>query len=112
MTQRIRLTCCLVLLAASTGCRQNKPEARTTTTPSQVQVVSTSAALSSPSEQSSPTSFRPSGPIQFTDVTAQAGISFKHNSGAFGKKYLPETMGSGACFIDYDNDGWQDILIV
>jgi hypothetical protein len=112
MTQRIRLTCCLVLLAASTGCRQNKPEARTTTTPSQVQVASTSAALSSPSEQSSPTSFRPSGPIQFTDVTAQAGISFKHNSGAFGKKYLPETMGSGACFIDYDNDGWQDILIV
>jgi hypothetical protein len=45
-------------------------------------------------------------------VTAQAGIHFKHNSGGFGKKYLPETMGSGACFLDYDNDGWQDILIV
>src|SRR3984957_15256934 len=112
MTQRIRLTCCLVLLAASTGCRQNKPEARTTTTPSQVQVASTSAPLSSPSEQPAPASLRPSGAIQFTDVTAQSGISFKHNSGAFGKKYLPETMGSGACFIDYDNDGWQDILIV
>jgi enediyne biosynthesis protein E4 len=111
MTQRIGLTCCLVLLAASTGCRQNKPEARTTTTP-QAHVTPTSAALSSPSEQSSPTSLRPSGPIQFTDVTAQAGISFKHNSGAFGKKYLPETMGSGVCFLDYDNDGWQDILIV
>jgi enediyne biosynthesis protein E4 len=55
---------------------------------------------------------RPSGPIQFVDITGQAGISFKHNSGAFGKKYLPETMGSGACFIDYDNDGWQDILLV
>jgi hypothetical protein len=55
---------------------------------------------------------RPSGPIQFADVTAQAGITFKHNSGAFGKKYLPETMGSGACFIDYDNDGWQDILLI
>jgi hypothetical protein len=55
---------------------------------------------------------RPSGAIEFTDVTAQAGIHFKHNSGAFGKKYLPETMGSGACFIDYDNDGWQDILLV
>ena len=55
---------------------------------------------------------RPSGAIQFVDVTVQAGISFKHNSGAFGKKYLPETMGSGACFIDYDNDGWQDILLV
>jgi len=45
-------------------------------------------------------------------VTAQAGIHFKHNSGAFGKKYLPETMGSGVCFLDYDNDGWQDILLV
>ena len=52
------------------------------------------------------------GPIEFTDVTAQAGIHFKHNSGAFGKKYLPETMGSGVCFLDYDNDGWQDILLV
>jgi hypothetical protein len=55
---------------------------------------------------------RPSGPIQFTDVTERAGIHFKHNSGAFGKKYLPETMGSGVCFLDYDNDGWQDILFV
>jgi hypothetical protein len=55
---------------------------------------------------------RPSGPIMFTDVSAQAGIHFKHNSGAFGKKYLPETMGSGACFLDYDNDGWQDILLI
>jgi enediyne biosynthesis protein E4 len=55
---------------------------------------------------------RPSGPIEFTDVTTQAGVHFKHNSGAFGKKYLPETMGSGVCFLDYDNDGWQDILLV
>ncbi|MGA9812655.1 MAG: CRTAC1 family protein [Terriglobales bacterium] len=45
-------------------------------------------------------------------MTAQAGIHFKHNNGAFGKKYLPETMGSGACFLDYDNDGWQDILLI
>lgn len=55
---------------------------------------------------------RPSGPIQFVDITAKAGISFKHNSGAFGQKYLPETMGSGVCFLDYDNDGWQDMLFV
>jgi hypothetical protein len=50
--------------------------------------------------------------IQFTDVTAAAGITFRHNSGAFGKKYLPETMGSGAAFLDVDKDGWQDILFV
>ena len=49
---------------------------------------------------------------QFTDITDTAGINFVHNSGAFGKKYLPETMGSGCAFIDYNNDGWQDILLV
>ncbi len=51
-------------------------------------------------------------PIQLRDITAQAGIHFVHNNGAFGKKYLPETMGSGVAFIDYDNDGWPDILLV
>jgi len=55
---------------------------------------------------------RLAGPIEFRDVTKQAGIHFKHNSGAFGKRYLPETMGSGVCVLDYDNDGWQDILFV
>src|SRR5260370_40316400 len=60
----------------------------------------------------SPNAPRPSGPIEFTDVSTQAGIHFKHNSGAFGKKYLPETLGTGCAFLDYDNDGWQDILLV
>ena len=69
-------------------------------------------ATASPSPSPSPTAPRPSGPIEFTDITAQAGVRFKHNSGAFGKKYLPETIGSGCAFIDYDNDGWQDILLV
>jgi len=50
--------------------------------------------------------------ITFRDVTAQAGIHFTHNNGAFGKKYLPETMGPGCAFIDYDNDGWPDILLI
>lgn len=52
------------------------------------------------------------GPLAFTDVTAAAGIRFRHNSGAFGKKYLPETLGAGAAFLDVDNDGWQDIFLV
>jgi enediyne biosynthesis protein E4 len=51
-------------------------------------------------------------PIQFTDVTAAAGVRFTHHSGAFGKKYLPETMGSGVAFLDVDNDGWQDLFFV
>jgi len=50
--------------------------------------------------------------IQFHDITQQAGIHFVHNNGAFGKKYLPETMGSGVAFMDYDNDGWPDIFLV
>jgi hypothetical protein len=50
--------------------------------------------------------------ITFRDVTAQAGIRFTHNNAAFGKKYLPETMGPGCAFIDYDGDGYPDILLV
>ena len=50
--------------------------------------------------------------ITFRDVTRQAGIHFVHNNGAFGKKYLPETLGPGVAFIDYDNDGWPDIFLV
>jgi hypothetical protein len=50
--------------------------------------------------------------IHFRDITKQAGIHFTHNDGAFGKKWLPETMGPGCAFIDYDNDGYPDILLV
>ena len=49
---------------------------------------------------------------QFVDVTAKAGIRFVHNNGAFGKKFLPETIGPGVAFIDYDGDGWPDIFLV
>ncbi len=48
--------------------------------------------------------------IQFTDVTKSAGLTFTHYNGAFGKKYLPETLGPGVAFIDYDGDGWQDLV--
>jgi len=50
--------------------------------------------------------------FRFADVTRQAGIQFQHNSGAFGGKFLPETLGSGCAFLDYDRDGWQDILLI
>ena len=50
--------------------------------------------------------------VQFVDVTAKAGIRFVHNNGAFGKKFLPETIGPGVAFIDYDGDGWPDIFLV
>jgi enediyne biosynthesis protein E4 len=50
--------------------------------------------------------------FRFTDVTGAAGIHFEHNTGAYGGKLLPETLGSGCAFLDYDADGWQDILLV
>lgn len=50
--------------------------------------------------------------FRLTDVSAAAGIHFKHNSGAYGGKFLPETMGSGCAFLDYDGDGWQDVLLI
>src|ERR1700743_2539290 len=50
--------------------------------------------------------------VQFTDVTSQAGIHFTHNAGRAGKKYLPETTGSGCAFFDFDGDGWPDILLI
>jgi len=116
LIEKRRLTVYLVFLGAflSAGCPQKPSTAPATS----------SEAESAPSSSSSPPSqtastgtgaapaARPSGAIEFTDVTSEAGIHFKHNTGAFGKKYLPETMGSGVCFLDYDNDGWQDIFFV
>jgi enediyne biosynthesis protein E4 len=55
---------------------------------------------------------RPGLPFRLVEVTPAAGIDFVHNSGAFGGKYLPETLGPGCAFLDYDNDGWQDILLI
>ena len=64
-----------------------------------------SAGAFSPPQQSNP-GFR------LVDVTSQSGIHFSHNSGAYGGKFLPETMGSGCAFLDYDGDGWQDVLLI
>ena len=51
-------------------------------------------------------------PVTFTDITTKTGIQFTHNSGRAGKKFLPETMGSGCAFLDADGDGWPDILLI
>lgn len=103
--------CCLslLLLLALTACKQTQPRPASTERPPQP----ASPPRARANEASAPPAVnRQSGPIQFVDVTKASGIHFRHNSGAYGKKYLPETMGSGVCAIDYDGDGWQDILFV
>ena len=50
--------------------------------------------------------------FRLVDVTATAGLDFQHQTGAYGAKLLPETMGPGCAFLDYDQDGWLDILLI
>ena len=64
------------------------------------------AALAMASASSTETS------VRFVDATREAGIAFQHINGASPDKYLVETMGSGAAFFDYDNDGWIDLFLV
>src|SRR5262245_25451113 len=49
---------------------------------------------------------------RFADITREAGITFVHNTGAYGEKLLPETMGGGVAFFDFDSDGDPDLLFV
>lgn len=51
------------------------------------------------------------GSLRFVDITEPAGIWFVYRTGAFGKKHMPETMGSVGCFLDFDNDGFVGLYI-
>ncbi len=50
--------------------------------------------------------------LTFTEVTEEAGLEgFRHTTGAFGNRWFPESMGSGGGFVDFDDDGWPDIVL-
>lgn len=70
----------------------------------------------SPPARPSPSAATPapvaSRPTRLIDVTKQAGIDFRHHTGAFGRKWFPETNGAGVAFFDYDNDGYPDLFLV
>jgi hypothetical protein len=67
-------------------------------------------ALSAPASPSRPQADIPAA--KFTDITRESGVTFTHVNGAYGEKLLPETMGGGVAFFDYDNDGHQDLLFI
>jgi enediyne biosynthesis protein E4 len=106
----------VIALLLAGGCTRKQEAREEQVAPKQAPAPATASApeehATAPTPSPDPAPVRPSGPVQFTDITEQAGVHFKYNNGAFGKKYLPETMGNGGCFLDYDNDGWQDILLV
>ncbi|MBI2188505.1 MAG: CRTAC1 family protein [Acidobacteria bacterium] len=86
----------LLLLAASALATVVSAQIRTVTKPQPARAAASPAVPS----------------MTFTDVTRAAGIRFRHTNGAFGEKYLPETLGSGVAFLDADADGWQDLFFV
>jgi hypothetical protein len=108
-SQSLVIAFAFTLALAVSGCKQDPAEVESANQQGAAQAPAEASPGATPSPTPAP---RPSGAIEFTDVTAEAGLRFRHNSGAAGKKYLPETMGAGAAFLDYDNDGWQDILLV
>lgn len=112
--RRSCITGCLLLSAAVfwAGCKQKPPNTTTKQSQNVVKPAEDSSAPAAPAQKPVQSPVRPSGSIRFVDATTESGIHFIHYNGAFGKKYLPETMGSGVCVLDYDNDGWQDILFV
>jgi len=60
-----------------------------------------------------PPSPGPAAPLpRFEDAAGAMGVRFLHENGARGKKYLPETLGSGCAVLDFDGDGRMDLFLV
>lgn len=70
------------------------------------------AGAARPVGSARPRETNPAPPFRFVDVTRRAGLRWLHHPCRTGRKYLPETMGGGGGFIDYDADGWLDIVLI
>jgi len=72
------------------------------------------AALPAPAVTNTPGTVSPPSveSIRFRRVTDEAGIQFRHETGASGRKYFPEWLGGGCALLDYDRDGWLDLFLV
>ncbi len=90
----------LMFLAIFDGCKKEEPKK-----PQEVRDYAKAAYVL-------PEATKEDSQIKFTDITAASGVNFVHHNGAFGKKWMPETMGSGGGFFDYNGDGWADIFLV
>jgi len=101
LKRSLRVFAVLAFLAGVLAWILNRPSpvAPTRTTP-----------LSPPESRDSQTNDIPS--VTFSDVTRSSGVSFHHQNGAYGEKLLPETMGGGVAFFDFDTDGDQDLILV
>jgi hypothetical protein len=89
---------------------QNSPQ------PGASQPVTAQSVTSQPGTPARPVTasgFVKTGPVIFTDISRQAGLTvWTHRMGTPQKKYIVETNGSGVCLLDYDHDGWLDIYLV
>jgi hypothetical protein len=90
---------CLVMALGCSGCRRDEAS-HVTRPPAARAPTSTSAIASRPFSRA------------FADITRASGLEFRHVTGAYGSKLLPETLGSGAAFLDHDGDGLLDIFLV
>lgn len=122
---RIRSVCYLVsmLAAVSSGCSKStsspsRPLVTAGGTPAKLESTSSMPLSTTDKKTNQPENEAPKiprsiiPPVRFTDVTAAAGVQFRHFNGAAGKKLLPETMGSGVAVLDFDRDGKPDLLFI